>query len=120
VPSTVRDELIDTIIDSIRDIKGKNIVQLDLRGLPDAPTDQFIICEGDSTTQVKAIADRVHWRLKNELGEYPNHVEGTRQSSWVCLDYFNVVVHVFHKETRGFYDLEDLWSDAEVTEYASL
>ncbi|NJO87128.1 MAG: ribosome silencing factor, partial [Lewinella sp.] len=77
-------------------------------------------CEGDSTTQVKAIADRIHLRLKAELGEYPNHIEGTRQSVWVCLDYFNIVVHVFHKETRGFYALEELWSDAHFTEFETI
>lgn len=105
------------IIDSIQDVKGKHILQLDLRELHDAPTDFFIICEGDSTTQVKAIADRISYRLKNEMDELPSHVEGTRESRWICLDYFNVVVHVFHKESRSFYELEELWSDAKITEY---
>lgn len=112
--------MIDTIIDSIRDIKGNNIVKLDMRKLHDAPTDVFIICDGDSTTQVKSIAERINYRLKTELDEYANHLEGTRESRWVCLDYFNVVIHVFHKEAREFYELEALWSDAEVTEYESL
>lgn len=116
----VSEELMNTIIDSIQDIKGKDIVKLDLTQLHDAPTDFFVICEGDSTTQVKAIADRIQLRLKNELGELPNHVEGTRESLWVCLDYFNVVIHVFHRESREFYDLEDLWSDAVATEYETL
>ncbi|MEM9835387.1 MAG: ribosome silencing factor [Bacteroidota bacterium] len=113
-------EMMDVIIDSIRDIKGNNILKIDLRKLHDAPTDFFVICDADSTTQVKAIADRINLRVKNELGELPNHVEGTREARWVCLDYFDTVIHVFHKESREFYDLEDLWSDADITEYETL
>lgn len=108
------------IVDSIQDIKGKNIVKLDLRQLDDAPADYFIICEGDSNTQVKAISDNIHRRLKDEMGVFPSFVEGTQRSHWVCLDYFNTVVHVFYHETRSFYELEDLWSDARVTEYETL
>lgn len=114
------DTLNDLIIDSIQDIKGKNIVKLDLRILGDAPADYFIICEGTSSTQVKAISDNIQKRLKEELGIFPNHVEGTRNALWVCMDYFNTVVHIFHYESRTFYELEDLWSDAKVTQYDSL
>lgn len=109
----------EVIVDSIRDIKGINILKLDLRSL-DAPTDFFVICEGESTTQVSAIADRISFRLKDELGEYASSVTGKQESRWVCLDYFDVVIHVFHKEAREFYDLEDLWSDSKITEYATL
>lgn len=118
--ANVSEDLVNLIVDSIQDIKGKNIVKLDLRRLSDAPTDCFIVCEGDSNTQVKAISNRISYRLKTELGEMPNHIEGTRESRWICLDYFNIVVHVFHKEAREFYQLEDLWSDADITEYESL
>lgn len=114
------DALNDLIIDSIQDIKGKNIVKLDLRILGDGPADYFIICEGTSSTQVKAISDNIQKRLKEELGVYPNHVEGTRNALWICMDYFNTVVHIFHPESRTFYELEDLWSDAKVTQYDSL
>lgn len=110
----------DLIVDSIRDIKGKNIVKLDLRKLDDAPTDFFVICEGDSVTQVKAISENINFRLKREGNTPANHVEGGSGSSWICMDYFNVVIHIFHPEKRNFYQLEDLWSDAKVTEYASL
>lgn len=108
------------IIDSIQDIKGKNIVKLDLRHLDDAPTDFFIICEGDSNTQVKAIADNVYMRLKKEGYTLPSHYEGQQNALWVLLDYFSTVVHVFYKETRQFYELEDLWGDAIFTEYDNL
>ena len=108
------------IIDSIKDIKGKNILKLDLRGLDDAPTDFFIVCEGDSNTQVKAISDNIQKRLKKEASTFASHVEGERTAQWICLDYFYTVAHVFHQERRDFYELENLWSDAKVTQYQSL
>lgn len=114
------DKLHDLIIDSIQDIKGEEIVKLDLRKLQESPTDFFIICEGTSNTQVKSIADNIQKRLKIEADVFPSHIEGVQHASWVCLDYFHTVIHVFYKETRGFYQLENLWSDARVTEYQTL
>ncbi|MCB0661605.1 MAG: ribosome silencing factor [Saprospiraceae bacterium] len=114
------DSLNEIIIDSIQDIKGKNIVKLDMRELHDAPADYFIICEGESSTQVKAISERIHMRVKEETGTLPTHVEGKGHASWICVDYFTTVVHVFYKEKREFYELEDLWSDAKFTEYDNL
>ncbi len=114
------EQLNDLIIDSIQDIKGKNIVKLDLRQLEDAPTDFFIICEGDSNTQVSSIAGNIKKRLKEEADQHPSHVEGEQNSLWVLMDYFNIVIHVFYKETRKYYELEDLWSDAILTEYKTL
>lgn len=110
----------DLIIDSIQDIKGKRIVKLDLRHIEDAPCDFFIICEGDSNTQVKAISDNVAKRVKEEKRLSPVHVEGERHARWICVDFFSTVVHVFYRETRTFYELEDLWSDAIFTEYETL
>lgn len=114
------DELHDLIIDSIHDIKGEGIVKLDLRKLDESPTDFFIICDGTSNTQVKSIADNIQKRLKLEAETLPSYVEGTQHASWICLDYFHTVIHVFYKETRAFYQLENLWSDAEVTEYETI
>ena len=114
------EELNELIIESIQDIKGKKAVKLDMRRLEDAPTDFFIICEGDSTTQVKAISDNIQKRIKEEARAFPSHVEGERNALWICLDFFTTVVHVFHRDTRSFYDLEQLWSDARFTEYESL
>ncbi|MEJ6692198.1 MAG: ribosome silencing factor [Saprospiraceae bacterium] len=114
------EELNPLIIDAIQDIKGKNIVSLDLRNLDEAPADFFIICEGDSTTQVSALAGNVIKRVKDELGVIPGNREGMINAKWVLVDYFNTVVHIFYPETRQFYDLEDLWNDAEITEYANL
>lgn len=113
-------ELNPLIINAIQDIKGQNIVLLDLRNLDEAPADFFIICEGESTTQVSAIAGNVLKRVKDELQTLPTSREGMQNARWVCVDYFNTVVHVFYPETRQFYELEDLWSDAEITEYANL
>ncbi len=110
----------DLIIDSIQDIKGKRIVKLDLRHLEDAPADFFVICEGDSNTQVKAISDNICKRVKEEMRLSPVHVEGERHARWICVDFFSTVVHVFYRETRTFYELEDLWSDAIFTEYETL
>lgn len=110
----------DLIIDAIQGIKGKQIVKLDLRQLDDRPTDYFIICQGTSNTQVKAIADRVRERVKKEAQTLPSHVEGVQMARWVLMDYFSTVVHIFLPEARDFYELEDLWSDAASTEYNNL
>lgn len=114
------EELNDLIVDSIQDIKGKNILKLDLRELDDAPTDFFIIAEGDSNTQVNALANNIYGRLKKEADLLPTHYEGQQNGLWVLMDYFTTVIHIFYKETREFYELEDLWSDAKITEYANL
>ena len=110
----------DLIVDAIQDVKGKNIVKLDLRKLKERPTDFFIICEGDSIVQVRAIADRVRSKVRDLTGRRPGHLEGGNNSIWVLVDYFDVVVHVFYPETRAFYDLETLWSDADITTYPDL
>jgi ribosome-associated protein len=117
---TVSHGLPDLIIDSISDIKGKNIVLLNLKKIDDAPADYFIVCEGDSTTQVRAIAHNIEKRLRDEQKLSAPHVEGTQHAKWICMDYFDVIVHIFHPETRRFYELEQLWSDAEKIEYHNL
>lgn len=110
-------ELQEFIIDCITDIKGKNIVWLDLQGIEDASVDNFIICEGDSTTQVRAIAQNIEKRMRAEKQLHPVHVEGTQHAKWICMDYFDTVVHIFYPETRRFYDLEQLWSDAHRVDF---
>ncbi len=117
----VTDEaLADLIIDSIQDIKGKRIVKLDLRQLDNAPTNYFIICEGESNTQVRAISQNINRRIKDELGVVPNHSEGLLDSRWILVDYFDLIVHIFYPETRTFYDLENLWNDAKIAVYEDL
>ncbi len=113
-------EIEQLIIDSIQEIKGDQIVKLDMTELEEASCDSFIICNGRSHTQVKSIADNIQLRLKREYGIYPTHVEGEREASWILIDYFDIVVHVFYPEVREFYGLEQLWADASTTEYDSI
>jgi ribosome-associated protein len=117
---TDSDQLNHLIVEGIRDKKGKNIVQLDLRKLGDAPADFFIICEGDSNTHVKAISDSIYKKVKEEMQTMPSHTEGSSNAKWILMDYFNTVVHVFYPETRHFYEIENLWSDADSTEFGEV
>ncbi len=110
----------DMIVDGMQDIKAKRIVKIDLRKLYDAPTDYFIICEAESNVQVRAITDSIYRKVKEKLQVTPSHIEGGLLSTWIVMDYFDTVVHVFLRETRAFYELEDLWSDGATTEYQDL
>ncbi len=110
----------DVIVDAIQDIKGKKIVKIDLRKLHDAPTNYFIICEGESNVQVRAITDSIYRKVKEVYHTTPTHIEGGLQSTWIVMDFFDTVVHVFYKDTRSFYELEDLWSDGALTEYVDV
>ncbi len=107
-----------TIINAILDKKGSQVVSLDLRKIPEAVADFFIICEASSTVQVRAIADYVEDQLKKVCSEIPHRVEGRSSAQWVLVDYVNIVVHVFHPETRRFYQLEEMWSDAVLLEHS--
>jgi ribosome-associated protein len=104
----------DMVIKGIQEKKGKEIVCLDLRKIHNAVCDFFIICHGDSTTQVEAIADSIEHETHKELQEKPWHKEGYENAEWILMDYVSVVAHVFHKDSREFYDLENLWADAKV------
>ena len=110
--------LLETIVQGIQEVKGDNIVCLDLSEIQASVTDHFVICEGNSTTQVGAIANKVEEFAKKKLDQKPWKTEGYANSNWIILDYFDVVVHVFTKENRALYDLEGLWADAEIKEIA--
>lgn len=107
--------LIDQIVSAIQDVKGEDIMIFDLSGIENSVAETFIICSGNSNTQVNAISGSVEKKVRNELGERPWHVEGTENAMWVLVDYISVVVHIFQRETRSFYDLEELWGDAKIT-----
>ena len=109
------ESLITHIVAGIEDVKGDNITILDLRELENTVTSYFIICNGSSNTQVNAIVNSVQRKVSKELKENAWHVEGTGQGEWVLMDYVNVVVHVFQKQIREYYDLEELWGDAKST-----
>ncbi|GGH81172.1 ribosome-associated protein [Filimonas zeae] len=115
---TRNSKIFKTIIKAIHDKKGENIISLDLRKIPEAVADFFIICEATSTTQVKAISDNIEVVLKDELGETPYKHEGHQALQWVIIDYVNIVVHVMQPDTRKFYRLEEMWSDAAGMEHA--
>ena len=107
----------DLILESISDKKGVDTVTLDLRHIPEAVADFFILCNGGSTTQVKAIAQYIDHQVNEAMGERPWHMEGLVNSEWVLIDYVDTVVHVFLPENRTLYNLEELWSDAKVTRH---
>ena len=112
--------LCKTIIEGMQENKAKDIVVLDLRNIHSAVTDFFIICSGESSTQVDGISNSVVRLTRKELKEKPWHQEGKQNSEWILLDYVNVVAHIFYKDARSFYDLEDLWADAERTDVPNL
>ena len=112
-------KIFKSIIKAIREKKGENIIALDLRKIPEAVADFFVICEANNTTQVKAISDSVEDTLKSECGEMPYKHEGHQARQWILIDYINIVVHIMHTETRKFYKLEEMWSDAELEEFSN-
>jgi ribosome-associated protein len=114
---TKNSKLIRTIISAIQDKKGENIVSLDLRKIPEAVADFFIICEAGNQPQVRAVAENIEHKVKENCDESPWHHEGFNSLQWVLIDYVNVVVHVMHPDTRKFYKLEEMWSDATVEEH---
>ena len=105
------------IIKAIEEKKGEHIVSLDLRKISEAVSDYFIICEATSTTQIRAIADSIEDMVKKETGETPYRHEGFQALHWVLIDYINVVVHIMQPDTRKFYKLEEMWSDAVMLEF---
>lgn len=109
------DELIAEIIRGIEEVKGEDIQLLDLREIENTVCDYFIICSGNSNTQVNAIAGSVQKIVSKSLKDKPWHVEGEMNAEWILLDYVNVVVHIFQTKIREFYDIESLWGDAKIT-----
>ena len=113
----VEEPLVTQVIEGIRKVKGHEIVLLDLREIVQSVCDYFIICTGDSPVQVNAISESIQEEVEKNTNEVPLHVEGKQIKQWIVLDYANVVVHVFLKDWRSFYNLEELWGDAKISEY---
>lgn len=109
------DELIALILQGIEEVKGQNINLLDLRDIENTVCDYFIICNGTSNTHVNAIVGSIQKTVSKAIKDKPWHVEGEDNAEWVLMDYVNVVVHVFQKQIREFYDIEGLWGDAKFT-----
>lgn len=114
---TKSSKIIKTIIEAIKEKKGENIISLDLRKIPEAVADFFIICEANNPTLLKAIADEVEFFVKEKTGEPAYKHEGRQAQQWILIDYVNVVVHIMLPEPRKFYQLEEMWSDAPSTDH---
>ncbi|MGB3142956.1 MAG: ribosome silencing factor [Maribacter sp.] len=109
------DELIALILQGVEEVKGQNINLLDLRDIENTVCDYFIVCNGTSNTHVNAIVGSIQKIVSKEIKDKPWHIEGEDNAEWVLMDYVNVVVHVFQKQIREFYDIEGLWGDAKFT-----
>jgi len=114
---TRNSKIFKTIIHAIQEKKGEHIVSLDLRKIPEAVADFFIICQAGNTTQLRAIADFIETDVKEKCLESAYKHEGRQGQQWILIDYVNVVVHVMLPEPRKFYRLEEMWSDAPVMEH---
>ncbi len=112
--------LIDKIVEAIQDTKGEDILIFDLTTIENSVAETFIVCSGNSNTQVNAISGNIEKKVRNDLQDRPWHVEGNENALWVLLDYVSVVVHVFQTETRNFYEIEELWGDAKITKVENL
>ncbi len=114
---TRNNKIFKSIINAILEKKGDNIVSLDLRKIPEAVADFFIICQAGNTTQLRAIADYIETDVKEKCQEQAYKHEGRQGQQWILIDYVNVVVHVMLPEPRKFYQLEEMWSDAPMMEH---
>lgn len=108
-------QLLETIVEGILDKKGNNIAILKLAAIDNSVCDYFVICDADSNRQVDAITFNVEKMAKEKLNEKVVRIEGLENSQWVLMDYFSIIVHVFQKQYRTFYNLEALWADSEIT-----
>jgi ribosome-associated protein len=113
------DELISKIISGVEGVKGIDTSLLDLRDIENTVCSYFIVCSGSSNTHVNAIVSSVQKTVSRELREKPFHTEGLDNSEWVLIDYVNIVVHVFQKHIREYYNIEELWGDAKTTQITS-
>ncbi len=114
------DMLADIIINGIQNKKGKDINLMNLKGIQNAMFDYFIVCHGTSRTHVESIADSVQDEVFKAIGEHVWHKEGFLNSEWILLDYIDIVVHIFQKDSRAFYQLEKLWADAEIKTFEDI
>ena len=112
--NTEKEQLIAKIVEAIQDIKGEDIKILDLSNIENSVAETFVICSGNSNTQVAALAGSVEKKVRNDLKDRPWHVEGSENAMWILVDYISVVVHIFQRQIRDYYEIEELWGDAKV------
>ena len=118
--ATPAEKLVDTIIKGIQEKKGQDITVVDLRGIDGAIASFFVICQGNTPTQVEAITDSVAETARIDAGEKPAHVVGLELAHWVAMDFTDVIVHIFVPDMRSYYNIENLWQDAKLTEIPNL
>ena len=118
--ATPAEKLVDTIIKGIQEKKGQDITVVDLRGIDGAIASFFVICQGNTPTQVEAITDSVAETARIDAGEKPAHVVGLELDHWVAMDFTDVIVHIFVPDMRSYYNIENLWQDAQQTEIPNL
>lgn len=104
----------ESVVRGLQEKKGKDIIIIDLRKIPTAIADYFVVCHGDSAPQTEALARSVEEIVFKETGEWPDHIEGLQNAKWVLIDYIHVIVHIFQPEQRDYYGIERLWADAPV------
>ena len=114
------EQLLDNIVKGIQEKKGQDITIIDLRGIDGAIAQYFVICQGNTPTQVEAITDSIADMAREELREKPAHVVGLELAHWVAMDYTDVMVHIFVPDMRSYYNIENLWQDAKLTEIPNL
>ena len=112
--------IVEKIVEGIQEKKGKRIVIVDMSELHDSPCNYFVICEGDSRVQVNAIANSIKDWVRDEIKVKPYAIDGLENSEWVAMDYGQIIVHIFQRPAREFYDIEHLWEDAKLTEIEDL
>ena len=113
----VEEPLVSQVIEGIRDVKGHEITVLNLKKIVQSVANYFVVCTGDSPVQVNAISESIQMQVEKQGGGSPVHVEGKQNRQWIILDYTDVIVHIFLKEWRTFYKLEELWGDADIKQY---
>jgi ribosome-associated protein len=114
------EQLVNAIVEGIQEKKGVNISILDMRKIDGSVCQFFVLCDGDSNTHVNAISDSIEDYVREKINDKPFHIEGKQNAEWILVDYVDVVVHVFQKSIRSFYNLEGLWADAKRTDIENL
>jgi len=109
------DKLISCVVEGIEEVKGSKINILNLKNIDNVVCQYFIVCSGNSNTQVNAITNSIKKVVSKKIGEKPHQIEGLENSKWVLVDYIDVVVHIFVEETRNYYNIEELWEEAQST-----
>jgi len=112
------EKLVEQIIKTLNENKAVDIVKIDLRRIENCFCSFFVICHGTSGTHIAGLTDAVEEKVREDLDERPFHIEGLNAAQWVVVDYGDIVVHIFEKELRDYYQLEDFWADAQITEIA--